>query len=192
MNGYYMNFLKILLCIGMLFPSKAFASFNLSSAFNQVQQVGPYVLSLRGAGLKQFFTLKIVAIGLYMPEGVDDVLGNCPKRLEVLYLQDIPKTELDKATIKGIRLNTSPAQYKNLEEKIKAINRKYQDIRKGDKITINYIPGQGLQMMINHNDKGTIAGDDIAQAFFSIWLGKHPVDENMKQRLLGYRQETHG
>ena len=33
--------------------------------------------------------------------------------------------------------------------------------------------------------KTVIAGKDFADALFAIWLGEHPVDDGLKQGLLG-------
>lgn len=159
--------------------------------FAENQKVGNSLLPLRGAGLKKFFGIQIVAVALYLPKGISStaVLSDCPKRLEVVYLQNIPKEELQRATAKGVRLNVSKSEYQELDPKIKAINSKYVDVRKGDKIVVNYLPGIGLQVSVNQEKKGIIGGAHIARAFFAIWLGDHPVDANMKISLLGEKNE---
>ena len=95
--------------------------------FTETQNVGDVLLSLRGAGLKKFLGIQIVAVALYMPQDVSskNVLSNCPKSLEVVYLQNIPKEELDRATIKGVKINVFKEEYQLLEPKIKAVNDKY-------------------------------------------------------------------
>ncbi len=157
------------------------------SEFTEQYDAGSNILSLRGAGLKKFLGIQVVAVALYMPNGTlaKDVLSDCPKRLEVIYLQNIPKEELQRATVKGIRINVTKAEYLTLEPKINAIKEAYTDVRKGDKISITYIPSVGLQISVNSDDKGTVVGEDIARAFFAIWVGEHPVDPVIKGALLG-------
>lgn len=156
-------------------------------AFNELHQEGELILPLRGVGLKKFFGIQIVAVAFYAPAGIpsDQVLLDCPKRLEVVYLQNVPKEELDRATFKGIKINVSKEEYDKLEPKIKLINNKYVDVRKGDKIIMDYSPHRGLHVFVNQQDKGIVMGSDIARAFFAIWVGDHPVDSRIKFSLLG-------
>ena len=158
------------------------------TALNSVAApTGSSSLVLRGSGLKRFFGIQLVMAELYMPKDIlsKDVFSDCPKRLEVTYLQDVPKGELQKATANGIRANVTVEEYATLGPKVQAINDKYTDVHKGDKITIVYTPQVGLRLAINQEDKGIVAGDDIAKAFFAIWVGDHPVDSGIKVALLG-------
>ena len=147
-------------------------------------QVEP--LSLRGEGIKQFFGFRIVSVALYMPPQIlsRDVLSNCPKKLVVTYLQNVSKEELQRQTSHGVKINVSSWEYTYLLPKLKEMNRKYVDVHKGDKIIVEYFPGIGLQLYVNDLDKGIIRGDDLARAFFAIWVGQHPVDFKIKKSLL--------
>ncbi len=185
---------KVLIIIALFLLSGIQSSWAYkvgSLDFSENEKVGDSLLPLRGAGLKKFLGIQIVAVALYLPEGVPskDVLSDCPKRLEVVYLQNIPKEELQRATSKGVRINVSKTEYQDLEPKIRGVNDKYVDVRKGDKIVVDYLPGLGLQVTVNQENKGIIKGADIARAFFAIWVGDHPVDANMKDSLLGGRNE---
>jgi len=65
------------------------------------------------------------------------------------------------------------------------------EIKKGDIIVLNYVPGEGLSSQ--HKSKeagstrslGTIAGLDFKKALFAIWLGPKPVQESLKKEMLG-------
>ena len=45
--------------------------------------------------------------------------------------------------------------------------------------------GAGLQVDVNGTVKGTIKGDDFANAFLSIWLGASPPNPDIKTGMLG-------
>lgn len=185
-----MKLIRTLFILFTIFPISLSSSWGYKLGpvdFIEHQKVGKSILPLRGAGLKKFFGIQIVAVALYMPDGVssNDVLSDCPKRLEVVYLQNIPKEELQRATTKGVRINVSNEEYQALEPKISALNDRYVDVRRGDKITVNYLPGAGLQVFVNQENKGIVGGADIARAFFAIWIGGHPVDDKIKISLLG-------
>ncbi|MCA9399535.1 MAG: chalcone isomerase family protein, partial [Candidatus Omnitrophica bacterium] len=57
-----------------------------------------------------------------------------------------------------------------------------------DRIQITYLPEEGVTVFVNGERKGAVEGEDFARAFFSIWLGDHPVDKKMKLVLLGYHE----
>jgi len=41
------------------------------------------------------------------------------------------------------------------------------------------------ELSLNGSLLGTLAGSDLAKALFAIWLGSVPVDDSLKQALLG-------
>ncbi len=142
---------------------------------------------LLGSARKKFLTFRVVTVDLYIAKGYQssDVLADIPKRIEVNYHVKIPKKELDQATIKGIKQNFSQKQLALLMPQIKQMNSYYRDVGPGDQITITYVPGLGSQVLINKEVKGVVPGSDFAKAFFSIWVGEHPVDKRAKYKLLG-------
>lgn len=146
-------------------------------------------LVLLGTALKKFLAFRVVTVDLFIERGygADDVFSDVSKRLEVNYHVNIPKHELDRATIKGIEKNYSQDQMVELMPQIDQINSYYPDIKSGDQIAVTYVPGVGSQVELNGELKGVVFGSDFAKAFFSIWLGDNPVDKNAKLKLLGLK-----
>ncbi len=144
-------------------------------------------LELLGTALKRFFTFPVVTVSLYLEDGhkPQDVLRDVSKRLEVNYHVHIPKKELDRATIRGIAHNYNKVQLNALMPQINQINSYYPDVKPGDQIAVTYVPGLGSEVKINGQIKGIVSGKDFAKAFFSIWVGEHPVDRRAKLKLLG-------
>ena len=60
-----------------------------------------------------------------------------------------------------------------------------QDIKEGDKINLDYIPGKGVRVTKNGDVKGTVPGLDFKKALFGIWFGTPPVQESLKKEMLG-------
>ena len=129
---------------------------------------------LLGTALKRFLAFRVVTVDLYIAKGFEqkDVLSDIPKRLEVNYHVNIPKHELDRATIKGIEKNLSPEKVKALMPNIDQINSYYPDIKVGDQIAVTYTPQQGSLVELNGQTQGIVPGSDFANAFFSIWVGQ--------------------
>lgn len=142
---------------------------------------------LLGTALKKFLAFRVVTVDLYIGSGydADDVLTDVPKRLEVNYHVNIPKHELERATIKGIEKNFNAEQMSTLMPQIDQINSYYPDIKAGDQIAVSYVPQQGSRVELNGQVQGIVPGTDFANAFFSIWVGENPVDQRAKLKLLG-------
>ncbi len=147
---------------------------------------------LLGTALKKFLTFRVVTVDLYIGQGYksEDVLSDVPKRIEVNYHVNIPKQELDRATIKGVKQNYDDQQFLKLKPQIDQINSYYPDIKSGDQIAVTYLPGQGSEVELNGELKGVVPGGDFAQAFFAIWIGENPVDKQAKLKLLGQKNRA--
>jgi hypothetical protein len=62
-----------------------------------------------------------------------------------------------------------------------------EDIDEGKSLNITYVPDAGVRVEINGKLKGTIPGDDFAEALFSIWLGPRSPYGSMRSSLLQAR-----
>lgn len=60
------------------------------------------------------------------------------------------------------------------------------DITKGDVFELTYSPTDSSLWIIKNKElKGKVPGFDFKKVFFGIWLGDKPVDEDLKNSLLG-------
>ena len=156
--------------------------------------VGGKSLPLNGAGMRQLLFIKAYAMGLYLPEKkttTADVLAVTGPRRVSLYIQrEITPDELGELFIKSMNKNSTK------EEKAKVISQttKFgemfssvtEPLKKGDTITLDWVPGSGTVSTIN----GKVMGEplpDIAfnNAMLRIWLGDNPAQGDLKKALLG-------
>jgi len=72
-----------------------------------------------------------------------------------------------------------------LQSRIDLLNGWMTDMKKGDTLGFTYFPGQGVEVRAGGALKGTIPGDDFAQALFAVWLGPHPPNVGLKAGMLG-------
>lgn len=164
------------------------ASQPADTGFRSTFQAMNTTLELSGVGeLKYLGFVKLYDGALYLPAGTDNrqVLENIPKRLEVRYVRSFKAKDFGPATMAGIKRNVGPETYARLESRIVYHNGLYEDIARGDRVSLTYIPAVGTQLEINGTTKGTIQGADFAQALFSMWLGEKPFDKSFKKALLG-------
>ena len=61
----------------------------------------------------------------------------------------------------------------------------YVDVKPGDRYALTYVPGVGTELAFNGKPRGVIEGADFAAAYFAIWLGPQPLDNSLKEKLLG-------
>ena len=59
-------------------------------------------------------------------------------------------------------------------------------IRAGQSFRVDHVPGKGTSFFLDDKQKGpTVANPLFAEAVFSIWMGRKPVETQLKDGLLG-------
>lgn len=150
------------------------------------------VLSLKGAAvLKWAMLFDVYAGAFYLPENVpgekwtDDV----SKKLELSYFRDIEAKGFADASDKILKDGLSSKDYQRLAERLKVFYGFFQDVKPGDRYSINYSPEQGTELRLNGQGLGSVPGADFAVAYFGIWLGEKPINKKFRDRLLDGRKE---
>jgi hypothetical protein len=154
-------------------------------------------LKLNGAGISMRMIFKVYAMGLYLPNRQDttrDVLQvDGPKRLLITMLRDVSGTEFNDELRQYAAVESASTPAHILDNMLRlgqAIDRQANGLRKGDTLTLDWVPGTGT--MVELNNKPLIAPlQDIAfyKALLNIWLGDKPADSRLKMKLLGQATE---
>jgi len=174
----------------------AFATTTVASVkFDDSVTVAGQELKLNGAGLRTKFFMKIYALGLYL-QGPDrkttvaDILA-APgaRRVDIHMLYELTSEELGKAFLAGLNDNSNAAERARIVPQTKQFGElfaAFPAIKKGDVLTLDWIPGSGTQCTLNGKPVGPVLPD---QAFYNailrIWIGDKPVDSSLKPQLLG-------
>ena len=155
-------------------------------------KLGTSELVLNGAGLRKRFFLKVYVAGLYLTEkrkspiGVFALAG--PKRASITLLRDLPAQDLVDALTNGIRANSS-LEEQQTQGRVDGLAASLLSIRwgrKGDVITVDWLPDVGTVVTLNGEVKGnSIPGYDVYRALLRVWLGDHPTSAGLKEALLG-------
>jgi len=146
-----------------------------------------FSLRLHNAALLRYkIVFRGYVVALYLPDGADpeSALGPVPKRLEFSYFWKIPGPEFGQAGEEILTRNVDRQTVTALRERLDSINRAYKDVKPGDRYALTYRPGKGTELSFNGKPLVFVEGDDFAAAYFSIWLGKKPIDEDLKNELL--------
>lgn len=155
--------------------------------FETSTREGDTLFVLNNAALlkvKVFF--KVYAAGLYLAntKDVSRVLDDVPKRLEIAYLRDIPKSIIVDAAEDYLKANLKPAELAAIRSRVDEINKLYSDVKEGDRYVLTYRPGIGCELALNGKSLGVIPGADFASAYFGIWLGPGCAAPTLRDALL--------
>ena len=150
-------------------------------------------LALNGAGLRTRFMVKVYAMGLYLPRRADtaDAVASQPgpKRIQIVTLRELSAEDFANALIDGIRKNHSDTEFAGLQsraEEFRSILLGLKTAPSGTQVRIDWLPASGTRLSINNEIRGKdISGEDFYRALMRIWIGDKPVDEDLKNALLG-------
>ena len=152
--------------------------------------VAGHELGLNGAGLRKKFFIKVYAAGLYLPEKTGDAKKAInmpgPKRVFMQFIyDDIEAGKITKGWTEGFEKNNTPEELVRLQSRLNAFNAFFEDMKAGDRVVIDYLPGRGTQVTVKGKLKGEIRGDDFMQALLRVWLGNEPADKGLRKGMLG-------
>ena len=161
--------------------------------FDDINKVGGKDLKLNGAGMRTKLVIKVYAAGLYLPEkkaAVADILKmDGPRRVTLVMARDIASEDLGKAFMDGINENLDKAEKAKIVNQILKFGEMFaavDDIKKGDTLHMDWIPGTGTVCELNGKRIGDAVPDvNFYNAVLRIWLGDKPVDRSLKPALLG-------
>lgn len=153
-------------------------------------------LKLNGAGVRTKVFVKVYAAALYLPEkksSVAEILAMPgPRRVTLVMMRDVSAEDFGQSFVTGLNNNADKA------EKTKIINQTAQfgemftllpGIKKGDVLTLDWVPGSGTQSTLNGKKIGEIIPEQIFyNAVLKIWIGDNPADSSLKPLLLGAKE----
>ena len=150
-------------------------------------------LKLNGAGMRVKFVVKVYAMGLYLSEKKStpaEVLALAgPKRVSLTMVREVNSDELGQLFVTAMNANSDKAEmarYVNQTVKFGEMFASLDKVKKGDVVTLDWIPGAGTVSSVNGKPLGdTMPEAGFYSAILRIWLGDHPADSSLKPLLLG-------
>lgn len=156
-------------------------------------QVAGRELKLNGLGMRTKLFVKVYAAGLYLPEkkqNVAEILKlDGPRRVTLVMMRDVSSEDFGKAYMDGLENNLDQAEKARLAPHIAKVGDMFgrmEGLKKGDVVTLDYVPGTGSVYEVNGKRISAPIPDlDYYNAMLRIWLGNKPVDGSLKTQLLG-------
>lgn len=170
----------------------AFAVESEGAKFDDTVKVGGADLVVNGLGVRSKFGKRYVA-ALYLPTKSSDaesiVASKGPKRVALHLLKDGDGKTFSKAFVGGIEDNSSEAELAAIKDRVAVFSSMMQsmgDVKAGSVVVIDWVPEKGTYVSVNNKALGKeIAGEDFFKALLKVWLGKDPVQSDLKTGLLG-------
>ncbi len=161
--------------------------------FEPKLQLGGQALVLNGTGLRARLIFKAYAAALYLPQPArtaDTVVAQVgPKRLQIRMLFEVPAQEFVKAFHLGLERNLPAEQLAGLAERaarFDAMLRPLGELKNGDTVNLDFLPGQGLLFAVNGRLLGApIPGEDFYGALLRVFVGEMVSDDRLRAGLLG-------
>ena len=185
-----MKKLTLFLLLTLGFVSIPFAQtkkYHGVSFFTELK-LGDDNLVLNGAGLREKYWMDLYVAALYVPKKTNEagkvIYNDTEMAIHIKIISNSVTRERFIESVNEGFANTSHG--KATKEDIKKFVGFFNEaIKEGDKINLDYLPGKGVRVTKNGSLKGTIPGLEFKKALFSIWLGTPPVQENLKNEMLG-------
>jgi Chalcone isomerase-like len=182
----------------LLFSSPVFAETSIAGVkIDDTAQVGTQTLKLNGVGVRYKVIFKVYVAAMYLPElksTTAEVLAlPGAKRVTLVIMRDLSSDDLGQRFMDGLKKNLEIAERAKLINGMLTFGQMFSLIpgmKKGDILTIDWVPGTGVVSQYNGKKIGeTIPDPNFYNAVLKIWLGNHPADEPLKHKMLNDKSE---
>jgi hypothetical protein len=155
-------------------------------------QVRDAVLQLNGGGIRTKFFIKIYVGALYLPQKQTSaeaiIADEHEHRIAMYILHELSGEKLFNAFNDAIEANHSAAELTALDAQIQQMKQIFEavhEVKPGDIIMLDYLPDRGTRITVNGTERGIIAGAAFNRALLKVWLGRNPVQDDLKKGMLG-------
>jgi hypothetical protein len=192
------RFTSLGLASALFFSSPVFAETTVAGVkLDDTAQVGTQTLKLNGAGVRYKVIFKVYVAAMYLPElksTTAEVLAlPGAKRVTLVIMRDLSSDDLGQRFMDGLKKNLDITERAKLIGGMLTFGQMFSlipSMKKGDILTIDWVPGTGVVSQYNGKKIGeTIPDPNFYNAVLKIWLGNHPADEPLKHKMLNDKSE---
>ncbi|WP_372964081.1 chalcone isomerase family protein [Marinobacter sp.] len=147
-------------------------------------------LQLNGAGTRSKWFMDLYVGGLYVQDKVSDgqaVINADEPQAITLHITSgmITSERMTEATLDGFKAATG-GDLSAIQSDVDQFMAVFQEeIKEGDIFELVYVPGNGIQVMKNGEQKDTVGNFEFKKALFGIWLSDKPAQKDLKAKMLG-------
>ena len=147
-------------------------------------------LTLNGAGVRSKFFLNVYVAALYLAEKTEDgeAAIQADEAMSIrLHITSslIDGEKMSEATLDGFVKSTG-GDLTPIQNEVEMLIGAFKDsVEKDDLFELQYEPGKGVAVLRNGELKVQVPGLAFKQALFGIWLSEDPVQDSLKEAMLG-------
>jgi hypothetical protein len=173
------------------FSTAAFSQASVGDiALSKTLKVGSKTLVLNGAGMREKFFIDLYAVALYLEQKNDKpmpIMTSMDHMAMRIYIVSglITSEKMKEATLIGFEksMNGNIAPIKN---KIDLFLSAFSgELNSGDMFELIHLGDNIIRVYKNGVHRISIEGADFKKAAIGIWLSDNPIDETLKNELLG-------
>ena len=189
---------SVLACAALSLTSITSAAEVSGIKIDDAVKVGDQDLKLNGAGVRYKAIFKVYVAALHLNRKVttaqDVFTAAGTKRVTLVMLREVSNEEFGQSFMAGIQKNSEKAERAKLVVPLMKFGEMFASIpvlKKGDIITIDWIPNSGTHIHLNNKKIiDVIPEPNFYNVILKIWLGEQPADAKLKKLLLGEIEES--
>jgi hypothetical protein len=147
-------------------------------------------LNLNGMGLREatFLKIDVYVAALYLekpttdPESILD--AQTSKQLRMRFVRKVSRKDMVGGWKDAVAKNSGDAAVA-VQDRFERLYAAMTDVAEGDELIVTETAARGVSVSLKGKDLVTVPGHDFAKVLWSIWLGPHPPNPELKQGLLG-------
>lgn len=149
--------------------------------------VGGTRLALNGVGVRAKFAVNVYVAALYLERptysGREAIEHEGPKRLVMHFVYRRVTAKQMEAQFRHDFERVQGAHFaaEGIEEFLGAL----QDMERGDRLTMEYVPDRGTEVSFASRGRVLIEGEAFMEALFGVFLGEKPPTNKLKDGLTG-------
>jgi hypothetical protein len=152
-------------------------------------QVGDQQLVLNGLGLRSKLFIKVYVAALHLAQKQHDaaaiMAADTPRQMSSFFLYGVKTSQMCDGWSEGLEANVANPSAE-VQAAFKTLCGYMEDVPKGNRMVLTYVPGTGTTVEVNGKVKGTLPGKATADAILSTWIGPEPgPGEDFKKAILG-------
>jgi long-chain acyl-CoA synthetase len=178
-----------LLCLALAAPVMAREIDGVNVAAKLALAGEKTELALNGAGLRTRYLVKVYVAGLYLTQPAttaDEVLNSGALRVMAIHMRrDTDSEQTATAFLTSVVKNHDRKEMQALQDRLNAFKLMMPSMKRNDVLRLEFLTNGDTRVTLNGAEQGVLKGADFQRALLRIWLGHTPVDEKLKQALLG-------
>ena len=189
---------SVIACAALLMSTLAFTAEVDGIKVEDAVKVGDQDIRLNGVGIRYKAIFKVYVAGLYLnakkTSAQDALAAPGSKRIKLVMLREVSNEEFGQSFMTGIQKNSERAERAKLITPLMKFGEMFAAIpmlKKGDVITIDWIPNSGTHIHLNNKKIiDVIPESGFYNVILKIWLGENPADAKLKNLLLGEAEDA--